>query len=79
MNFKAEAARIVDALLNDNEEILMPPRLPVSRKAEDDLRKHPKAVGRDPYTPAYQLPHCRNCGSRHHTTGNCPQAGSHII
>ena len=79
MDYQEDATRIVDALINDNEEIFMPPKTPASSKEEEARRKHPKAVGRDAYVRPQELPHCRTCGSRTHTTANCPHQGSHII
>lgn len=77
MDFKAEAAQIVDALLNDNQAIPMPYKPGTSRRKEEKPKFKP--VGRDPYFPSHMLPRCRNCGSRNHSTQDCPQHGTHII
>lgn len=70
-HYAVEAARIVDALINDSD--LIPgrglPRLPHWTGKPPKF----KAVGRDPYPHIKKgLPRCRNCGSLSHKTDDCP-------
>ncbi len=80
MDYRTEAALIVDALINDKETELIPfSRVTFKPTAKPEPKTKP--VGRNPYTRPDDLPHCKICGSRHHTTPDCPHhhQGSPIV
>jgi len=78
MDYRSEAAQIVDALLRDDDTEPIP-FTHVNFKPRVHLEPKTKPVGRDPYVRPDDLPHCKSCGSRHHTTSHCPNRGGGIV